>query len=365
MLRKLGNELLDWMLLRFNIFSEVVDPADFLSEDVIRIMESNGYFVRPAPNRRKIKCLLYNKRIIRPDLSRKKPKMFIPDWDHAGIKKKHELMQKAISISYFYMDPYAIPWNLAVYRDKESKKVSFFDFDGRTKTVFWSRKDHFEREANATSHFIDHGVDVLGHIREDRDKHMLVQELVGIPGEHIVDFNPVDDQMMDYVLRSAEMKTIMLQKPVNLPIEIQELADFAEQQIKRNFWVHNNKAPYGIVHGDLNPMNLIRDQGKTWLIDFDRTFEASVYYDFIYVWLNKYDRSTDKLKTRIRMINDRFYGENIMTDSVALNLALALFVYDNIRFIEQHCDTVKDARFVIFLLNRLRDKWPRTPVTQE
>ncbi|HAC14423.1 MAG TPA: hypothetical protein DCE78_00545, partial [Bacteroidetes bacterium] len=133
----------------------------------------------------------------------------------------------------------------------------------------------------------------------------------------------------------------------------------ADQQIRKNFWIHNNEAPYTIVHGDVNPYNLLHSEGQTWLIDFDRTFEATAYYDFIYLWINKYDRDTEKLKNRIREINNKFYGENVVPDTVGLSLALAFFVYDNIRFINTRCETIRDARFTIFLLNNVKTIWPR------
>jgi hypothetical protein len=363
--RKIISGLQDWMMFRFNIFSEVVEPGRFLSQQVIDILEMNGVHMNPGTDTKRVRCLLFNKRIIRLDRNTTKPKMFIPDWEFAGVRKKHELLNKAISVCYLHLDADAFEWDIAVYRDKESKKVSFFNFKDRTKTVVWTDSDHLNREVKATEHFSQYGVNVLGHEQVNREKNSLVQRLVGIPGDHSVDFNPVDDQMMSYVLKAAALKSIGREKADHLPIEIRELVDFAEQQIKKSFWVHNNQAPHVLVHGDLNPYNLLREDDKTWLIDFDRTFEASAYYDFVYVWLNKYDRSTEKLKNRIRTINDKFYGENIMSDTVALNLALALFVYDNIRFIDRHCDTIKDARFVIFLLNRLKDKWPRQQVLQE
>ena len=365
MVRKIVSNIQDWMMFKCNVFSEVVEPGNFLSGDVIQILEDNGVHMQPGFERQKTKCLLFNKRIIRLDRNTTKPKLFIPDWEFSGIRKKHELLSKAISICYLYIDQDIDTWDMAVYRDKESKKVSFFNFANRTKTVVWTDREHLERELHATHHFSQYGVNVLGHIQVNKDNNSLVQRLVGVPGDHMVDFNPVDGQMLDYVLKAAEMRPIEREKADHLPIEIRELVDFAEQQLKKTFWVHNNQAPHVLVHGDLNPFNLLREDNKTWLIDFDRTFEASAYYDFVYVWLNKYDRSTDKLKHRIRTINDTFFGENIMADTVALNLALALFVFDNIRFIDKHCETLKDARFVIFLLSRLKDKWPRQQLVQE
>ena len=268
-------------------------------------------------------------------------------------------MEKAIRKWHFYVDESAKMWNMAVYRDKESKKISFFDFNNGMKKVTWVDHDYYLREINATTRFAENGVHVLGHDNQNDSENSLTQKLIGTPGHHIRKFHPIDEEILSYVLKTGKLKTIQFSNSNHLPAEIVELADMADQQIRKNFWIHNNEAPYTLVHGDLNPQNLLHHDNKIWLIDFDRAFDASVYYDFIYLWINKYDRDTELLKNRIKTINNHFYGENVVPDTVGLSLALAFFVYDNIHFINTRCETIRDARFTIFLLNNVKSVWLR------
>jgi hypothetical protein len=360
---KRSHRILHWLILNWNFISEKVDTATYFSRELQSVFEDNGCFMSAQPDTISCRCIMYRKRIYLLDKTGEHIGFQIPEWNEFGIRRKYELIKEETSVFNMYLKKDALAWNIAVFRDKESKKISFFDIKNQLKLVFWSDAKDYERDIAACNHFRKNNIDVLNYESTNSVMKSMTQKIVGRLGEHASDLSPIDDQLLRYVTTSSHMKPFQIHKNDGLSVNTKSIIELAEQHLKKSFWVHNNICPQILVHGDLSPYNIIRADDKSYLIDYDRSFVASSYYDFVYVWLNKYDRSLGKLKARIRKINDMYYGENLIPESIALDLALSHFVIDNVKFINERCETLNEARYIIYILSRLKERWPKPPVT--
>lgn len=353
------HRILHWLILNWNFISEKVDATNYFSEDLQSVFEGVGCYTSPVPETVEYNCFMFQKRIYRLDKMGEFIGFQIPEWNEIGIRRKYNLVRYDTVVFKLYFKPESLAWNIAIFRDKESKKISFFDLKKQLKSVFWHNTMDYEREIAACKHFSKNHIDVLEYESTNPQRKSVTQNIVGLLGEHATELSPIDDQLMKYVLTSSHMKLFQIYKNDGLGIDTKSIIETAEQHLKKSFWVHNNMSPQLLVHGDLLPQNIIRNGEKSYLIDFDRSFVASAYYDFVYIWLNKYDRSLDKLKDRIRKINDVYYGENMVPESIALDLAISHFIMDNVKFINERCETLNDARYIIYILNRLKARWPK------
>jgi hypothetical protein len=356
------HRILHWLILNLNFISEKVDTETYFSEDLRSVFEEIGCFTRPQSESKSFHCFMFRKRIYRLDKTGEYIGFQIPEWNEIGIRRKYDLVKEESVVFKLYFKPYALDWDIAVIRDKEIKKISLFNLKKQLKSVFWHDTLDYEREVAACKHFSKNNIDVLDYETTNPQSKSVTQNIVGMLGEHATELNPIDKQMLEYVLTSSHMKPFQTYKHDGLGMDTKTIIEAAEQHLKKSFLVHNNMCPQLLVHGDLSPFNIIRDGKKSYLIDFDRSFVASAYYDFVYVWLNKYDRNLSKLKDRIRKINDVYYGKNMVPESIALDLAISHFVMDNVRFINERCDTLNEARYIIYILNRLKERWPKQPI---
>lgn len=357
------HRVLHWLLLNWNFISEKVDPRTYFSEDLQSVFEEVGCYTSPKAGASGCHCFMYRKRIYRLDRTGEYIGFQIPEWNDIGIRRKYDLVKDETSVFKLYFEPDALDWSIAVFRDKESKKLSLFDLKKQLKSVFWHEALDYERDIAACKHFRKNHIDVLDYESTNPQRKSVTQYIVGLLGEHATELDPIDDQLFQYVLNSSHMKLFQIYKNDGLGVDTKSIIETAEQHLKKSFWVHNNMSPQLLVHGDLSPYNIIQDGEKSYLIDFDRSFVASAYYDFVYVWLNKYDRNLGKLKNRVRQINDVYYGENMVPESIALDVAISHFVMDNVRFINERCETLNEARYIIYTLNRLKERWPKPRVT--
>lgn len=357
------HRLLHWLLLNWNFISEKVNPRTYFSEDLQSVFEDIGCYTTPKADAKECQCFMFRKRIYRLDKTGEYLEFQIPEWNKIGIRRKYDLVKDETAVFTLYFSVDSLDWNIAVFRDKESKKLSLFDMKNQLKSVFWADANDYARDVAASKHFSNKKIDVLGYLSTDPNHKSIMQNIVGRLGEHATELGPIDDQLMDYVTTAAHMKPFQIHKNDGLGVDTKSIIETAEQHLKKSFWVHNNICPQLLVHGDLSPFNIIRDGDKSYLIDFDRSFVASAYYDFVYVWLNKYDRSLGKLKDRIRTINETYYGKNVIPEPIALDLAISHFVMDNVKFINERCKSLNEARYIIYILNRLIERWPKPVVT--
>jgi len=181
-----------------------------------------------------------------------------------------------------------------------------------------------------------------------------VQRIVGQPGVHEHELRPIEKQLIRYVQQTAGLCEVDFPDRSNLPDKMQESLVIARKHFENYRSRHKNQFPKVKVHGDFTPLNILREGENAWLTDFERSFEASGYFDFVYAWATKHDPNLDSLQVRINEISKTFYGENTFLDQESLDIALALFVFDIVRFLEQHRDSKIEMDYALYLLKRVR-----------
>ena len=96
---------------------------------------------------------------------------------------------------------------------------------------------------------------------------------------------------------------------------------------------------------------------SVFLIDFDRSFEASAYYDFVSAGLSPYGFGPERLaKSReyVEAINQHLMPETVISRDDALEYALALFVLDCIVYLNQQSVWTSSTSFRRKVLRALR-----------
>ena len=254
-------------------------------------------------------------------------------------------------------------WRWARVRDKEHKKISFFDPVGNRKRTYWADRRDFDRQLSIQRHFASHGVSTVPLEVCDEAKLLAEQPLVGTMFRHAESLSPIDSQLLGYVLRTArlcratEYVARVAQVTGSSGLETDAFG-LARERLARLAPLDAIQVPMTIVHGDLSRQNIIRNEdGDAFLIDFDRSFEASAYYDFVSAGLSPNGFGPEQLeKSRecVVAINQRLMPESVVSRNDALEYALALFVLDNIVYLNQHVGTSSKAFTHKVMLRGLR-----------
>ena len=237
-----------------------------------------------------------------------------------------------------------LQWKWARVRDKEHKKVAFFDPVGERKLTYWADRTDFDRQLSIQQRFASHGVNTVPFEACDESKLLAEQPLVGTMFRHAESLSPIDSQLLGYVLRTAslcgaaEYVARVAQVVGSSGLEA-EAFGLARERLERLAPLDAMQVPMAVVHGDLSRQNIVRNgDGDAFLIDFDRSFEASAYYDFVSAGLSPNGFGPEKLdKSReyVEAINRRLMPETVISRDDALEYALALFVLDSIVYLNQ------------------------------
>ena len=244
-------------------------------------------------------------------------------------------------------------WRWAKVRDKEQKKISFFDPVGNRKRVYWADKRDFDRELSIQQHFATHGVSTVPFETCDQPRLLAEQPLIGTMFRHAASLSPIDAQLLDYVVNTASVHRVAeyvarvaLMAGSRGPEA--EAFGLATARLRRLAPLEALQFPMALMHGDLSRQNIVwNEDGDAFLIDFDRSFEASAYYDFVYAGLSPNGFGPEQLETSrnyVVAINERLMPETVVSRDDALEFALALFVVDNIVYLnQQHVGTSSKA----------------------
>jgi len=244
-----------------------------------------------------------------------------------------------------------LPWRWARIRDKEHKKISFFDPVGHRKLTYWADRWDFERELSIQRHFASHGVKTVPLQPCDQSELGAEQPLVGPMFRHADSLAPIDAQLLDYVLNTARLhRAVEYVARVAAMVGSHdgpeaEAFGLARARLDRLVPPDTAQFPATIVHGDLSRQNIVRgENGEAFLIDFDRAFEASAYYDFVFAGLFTNGFGLGKTREYAVAINERLMPDTPVARDEALEYALALFVLDNIVYLNQpHVGTSSKA----------------------
>jgi hypothetical protein len=359
MLRKFCHKVLDILFMRFNFLSKSISIQDFFSSEISDLLKKSSVSGRYSIGSKRINCIIHNKIIYNVNAYRINRDNPIAQWTQLGLKAKYNLLRNELLKVTLYTDEAVNSWDYLIYRDKESKKCTFFTLKEGKKRIIWNSMDDFQREIDSKDHFARNGISVLDFDYINENHLIAEQKLIGSVGHHPETLKPFDDELLMYTLRTGKLKLYDLPRVQINDIKLKEVIDMAFNQINSTFWLHNNKVPQVYVHGDLSPYNIIRSPEQDYLIDFDRSIDASAYYDFVYVWVNQYDRNTSKLRQRIKKINQKFYGEYVIPDKISLDLAISFFIMDVLHYMNLRCSSNQSNRFQIFLLNRIKEKWDK------
>jgi hypothetical protein len=257
----------------------------------------------------------------------------------------------------------AVRWTWARVRDKEQKKISFFDPVAGRKFSYWADRRDFDRELSVQRHFASHGVSTVPFEACDESKLLAVQPLVGAMFRHADSLSPIDSQLLGYVVKTARLHRVAeyvarVAQVVGLsPLEADAFG-LARERLRRLAPLDTMQVPMTVVHGDLSRQNIVRNgDGDAFLIDFDRSFEASAYYDFVSAGLSPNGFGPEKLDTSreyVDAINRRLMPETVISRDDALQYALALFVLDSIVYLNQQSSGASSKSFRRRVLRALR-----------
>jgi hypothetical protein len=242
-------------------------------------------------------------------------------------------------------------WWWARVRDKEHKKVSFFDPVGHRKRIYWADRRDFDREISVQRHFAAHGVDTVPFDTCDESRLLAEQPFIGSILRHADTLSPIDAQLLEYVVQTARPCTTAdyVARVARIAGSSGPEADAfgtASRRLARFVPQAIAQFPTTVVHGDLSRQNILRhDDGKAYLIDFDRSFEASAYYDFVFAGLFTAAFGLENARRCVAAINERLVPAIALTPDDALEYALALFVLDNIVYLSQQRAEATDKAF--------------------
>ena len=195
----------------------------------------------------------------------------------------------------------------------------------------------------------------------DRTRLVAKQPLIGTMFRHAASLSPIDAQLLDYVVstaslhRAGEYVARVAQMAGSRGPEA-EAFGLATGRLRRLAPLEAMQFPMAIMHGDLSRQNIVgNEDGDAFLIDFDRAFEASVYYDFVYAGLSPNGFGPEQLeKSReyVMAINERLMPETVVARDDALEYALALFVLDNIVYLNQQYVGTSSKAFTRKVMSR-------------
>ena len=320
------------------------------SEEIYTLLERAGEHRTQTPNSHAawLLCFQNRKWLLRPSHAGRYLWASIRDGGTRNwLRTVHWLL--GIRLIRLYSEG-GLRWRWAKVRDKEHKKISFFDPVGNRKLVYWADKRDFDRELSIQQHFARHGVSTVPFETCDQARLLVEQPLIGTMFRHADTLSPIDAQLLDYVVMTARLcraadHIARVGRLIGPSGPEADAFEVASRRLARLALLEAAQVPTTIVHGDLSRQNILRTgEGEAFLIDFDRSFEASAYYDFVYSGLVNASSGLKKTREYVAAINRRLMLERAVAPNDALSYALALFVLDNIVYVRQpHVQTSSKA----------------------
>jgi len=292
-----------------------------------------GIYPDSTPSLVQVVCLELNKRVFPLHLFAKVIGKVQPGWDQMTYMEKRNL----VSSSIYRFDVYvnqdkSKKWDFFIYRDKESVKISRFFLDKNEKIVDWTSYSDLNREISMTEILQKYAVSVLPFDRVDRGLKSVTQNLIKTI--------PVNSNAIELVVQDLNGYYLNANFQVNYNKEIDgidtELSSYPEVAsyapgTKFKKWLE--KTPSCEAHGDLSEYNILWNGANYYLIDFDRSFEATVFYDYVYFWLTASVSNKAMLLEKIYELASSFSVPSTDKREI-LRFVLYLFIIDNLRYLK-------------------------------
>lgn len=248
-------------------------------------------------------------------------------------------------------------------RDKETCKVSFFDTRSGLKVVRYSNRAALDAELEASHELEKRGVRVAPISKVDKASCRIVQPFIG---ELFSSYAPLE-AILDVLIARSDKETVQapsewLCEHYSAIARGAELAGLDADSLLSVTSILESDATVGsevatrLAHGDVSHFNFLQAHGgEVYVTDFDRCFLASHVYDLVYLHVNgSLDRTTlvdalaaNAARTKLLWPFD---------PDLSCKVALALFVADNLRYLNATAATVgpderwySRARFTIGL----------------
>ena len=331
-------------MIRYTTIPKRLIKRDFSKTSLV-LFKNLGIHTSSEPTLKLVKCIEYNKRVLPVNNFAQLIARVYPEWDKLTLSEKWYLLNKEVNRFEIYVNA-EIPdmWDYFIYRDKESVKVSQFMLKKKEKRVTWSNSLQFSVELEMTKSLTQHSVSVIPFVRVEPATYSAVQ--------HLIDTIPIEPNEIEKVFADLSTYYISTAKLSDYNTQLSGYYDDLKdlnRNIDFNFSNYEQnllkKVPVTQVHGDLSPHNIIWNGINYYLIDFDRSFQANVFYDFTY--FNLQDKSTSNKIAKRALIElfNRFYPETKLTDIEIHSFILKLFIVDNLRYLKL---TQNDKNISIF-----------------
>lgn len=307
--------------------------AEF-SPQITSLFERAGYKTFGKWSKRLI-TFQYKKHLYRPS----KLFAFLPQlnlgWKDKPLLERFRLLKSGIRIKYLFQLPSATPWDLAFLRDKPQHKITLLDFRSRQKTVFWSSLGALEASILSERYFAENGVPVVSSV-VDFDHLVSSQAILGTPLAFAETLKPIVISLKRYSQRVAVEASLedrsATARSIASYIGLSYVLDLIDHIIRCLATQHLGYVPVARVHGDLSPFNVVSDASEFYLIDFERSFVASIWYDLVYIDVLKYDTSMLGLEMACDLVQT-FFPQ--FSPSEAYVFALSTFILDNLVFMKE------------------------------
>jgi hypothetical protein len=281
--------------------------------------------------------LKHKKRIV--TLGRGALRWLVPDWDQLSCFNKCKVFFDLRVLSLSFASG-AFVWDLAILRDKESPKITLFSFKAGEKRISWLATADLHRNLEVDRFFRERGVSTLPLTLLDESQGLAGQPILpNAFSSHKNDLTPLDAQLFLCARENAVPDYIGTHyygiEGTAASFGLQEACFKALITLEGRCGDWRKLVPLTIVHGDLTRWNVLRESDTgAWLIDFDRAFYASAFYDFIYAWIadGGYDRGQARQVT-VSLAQALGFASDLPAARI-LEVGVALFILDNLIYLK-------------------------------
>lgn len=320
------------LILKQSSIPKRLVKKDF-SKNALHLLQRLGIYPESTPRLVQVTCLELNKRVFPLHLFAKVIGKVQPGWTNMTYAEK----RRVVSSSIYRFDVYlnqdkSMEWDYFIYRDKESVKVSRFFLEKNEKIVDWTSYADLNREIFMTENLQKHAVSVLPFERVDGGQKSVTQNLIKtIPINRNAIEMVVEDLNQYY--QKTSIQENYLREIEGIETELNQHTELSTYKLSapRRKWLE--KTPTCEVHGDLSEHNILWNGANYYLIDFDRSFKATVFYDYMYFWLTASDSNQSLMLEKIYDLAHRYNVPGNNRKEV-LQFLLYLFIVDNYRYLK-------------------------------
>jgi hypothetical protein len=248
--------------------------------------------------------------------------------------------------------------DLILIRDEGRPKICLFSLAQKQKDVVLLYEFDYGQEMYAMEEFTRLGIPHPPIVSNDDGEFSYVQTIIGDPLGKLVLAN---DSAAESVLLDFLRKNDVAYQDLNSYIDRgRDAISVAEAYLSEDLLMVSRqmleslsfgsrvtlgeKVPCVQCHGDFSIGNiLIADDGSPFLIDFDRSFRANVFFDAMYFGINMHLSKAELIELLGKV--DRSCGLKLgLPDSDLYRFAISLFVVDLNRFLALRFSAISDER---------------------